>query len=89
MSPYPYTGPKLKKYGYSYGRAEHQPGVLVEPEVALWRQAHEEETGVRGHGLSGYRWRRCRCPTCRAAKAVDAKAYRARLKAEGRRSSNR
>jgi hypothetical protein len=67
----------LERYSYDYAKA-----IQVEmPEVdaPLWRESAENTTtGVAGHGLSGYRWRKCRCEICRGAKAASARKYRAR-----------
>lgn len=73
------------KYAYRYGQREEPE---TEQPVRWYEPEEHEMRGVAGHGLSAYRWRRCRCPVCCAAKAADARQYRQRLNA-GRRSSQR
>jgi hypothetical protein len=71
-----------ERYQYTYGRAEEEEPVEPVSNQSGWREPQEDERGespgVGGHGLSGYRWRKCRCPVCYAAKARSAREYRRR-----------
>jgi hypothetical protein len=69
-------------YQYDYGHPEE---IAATPEPVGWREVENERgesSGVGGHGLSGYRWRKCRCPICEAAKAKDARRYKQKIKAK-------
>jgi hypothetical protein len=84
--PYRYT------YGierYRYGpRLEVAEDIVVEP--LRWQpegnETGGETPGVSGHGLSAYRWRKCRCPICCAAKAESARRYRQKAQSRGQAS---
>jgi hypothetical protein len=73
---------EIEKYCYKYGKLE-----IEEPtEPVRWHEPQPnidgEVPGVAGHGLSAYRWRRCRCAVCKAAKRRSAAVYRQRRKAQ-------
>jgi len=71
-------------YSYSYGqKPERASEEVVDDPVRCWAVENEkgETLGVAGHGLSAYRWRKCRCEICRGAKAESARAYKQKIKA--------
>jgi hypothetical protein len=70
---------------YTYGRKPERVSEHVVEPLHWEPQPNErgETPGVAGHGLSGYRWRKCRCRVCRQAKAASARAYQQRIKAGG------
>ena len=82
MSAYKYS---IGKYTYQYAKTDAEEATGPVRPYAPEENANGETTGVAGHGLSGYRRRRCRCAVCRAAKARSAAVYHHRRKAEGRR----
>jgi hypothetical protein len=60
----------------------HAPGKPAPP----WFPEPEPGTptsGTQGHGLSGYRWGRCRCDICRQAKRVSNAKYRSNISKSG------
>jgi len=72
------------RYSYRYGQKPERASEEVVDDPVRWAEENEtvETPGLAGHGLSAYRWRRCRCSVCRAAKAESARAYKQRIKAE-------
>ena len=67
-------GYRLRLYQYNYN-----DDMYDEPQAPVSRSSlldPEGSAGVQGHGLTGYRWRKCRCATCRQAKRQANRAYR-------------
>jgi hypothetical protein len=90
-------------YRYTYGVGTYRYRAAIQVDEAHekvnpappWFPSPEPSaptSGTDGHGLSGYRWGRCRCDVCREAKRQANARYRARVKAGGevrRRSTRR
>jgi hypothetical protein len=75
---------RLESYSHDYGHP-----IQVELDVAelvpVWSERVPDERGetrgVAGHGAAAYRWRKCRCDVCVAAKARSNREYREKRRA--------
>jgi hypothetical protein len=86
--------PDVARYSYRYQPESYRYGRIIQVQLdevrelaqtSVWPEPEPNErgdtAGVTGHGLSAYRWRRCRCGICSAAKARSNQAYQEKRRA--------